>query len=143
MVKPGGTGRPREDISARFAPLPPRRFFIDASPSADPPPKPYTHLVILQSLSRGQSSQDRVPLTVALTSVLQARRRGRGCNNPCEDVSGCRFSTFCAAPSVSSAPPPIHLPIAARQGGKTRALSSPRVGRGTAKRWRGDATVGR
>src|SRR5690606_39770121 len=53
MVKPGGTGRPRDDISARFAPLPPRRFFIEASPSADPPPKPYTHLVISQFLNRG------------------------------------------------------------------------------------------
>src|SRR5690606_32882057 len=53
MVKPGGTGRPRDDISARFAPLPPRRFFIEASPSADPPPKPYTHLVMSQFLNRG------------------------------------------------------------------------------------------
>ena len=39
IVKPGGTGRPRFDISARLAPLPPRRLRIDASPSALPSPK--------------------------------------------------------------------------------------------------------
>src|SRR5262249_40532045 len=42
MVNPGGTGRPRPAISARFAPLPPSRFFIAALPSAVPPPKAYT-----------------------------------------------------------------------------------------------------
>jgi hypothetical protein len=47
IVKPGGTGRPRFDISARFAPLPPKRFRIPASPSALPSPKPYTHFVIV------------------------------------------------------------------------------------------------
>jgi hypothetical protein len=39
MVNPGGTGIPMFDISARFAPLPPRRFFISLLPSALPPPK--------------------------------------------------------------------------------------------------------
>ncbi len=34
IVKPGGTGRPRLVISARFAPLPPRRYFISRLPSA-------------------------------------------------------------------------------------------------------------
>ncbi len=34
IVNPGGTGRPRLLISARFAPLPPSRFFMEASPSA-------------------------------------------------------------------------------------------------------------
>src|SRR5215471_15556779 len=43
MVKPGGTGRPRFAISARFAPLPPSRFRICALPSALPSPKPKTH----------------------------------------------------------------------------------------------------
>ena len=33
-VNPGGTGNPMEAISARFAPFPPRRFFISARPSA-------------------------------------------------------------------------------------------------------------
>ena len=37
MVNPGGTGRPIRAISARFAPLPPRRFLIDASPSVFAP----------------------------------------------------------------------------------------------------------
>jgi hypothetical protein len=32
-------------ISARFAPLPPNRFFIDSFPSALLPPKEYTYFV--------------------------------------------------------------------------------------------------
>jgi hypothetical protein len=44
IVKPGGTGTPNFAISARLAPLPPRRFFIVALPSADLPPKKYTIL---------------------------------------------------------------------------------------------------
>src|SRR6516225_4690720 len=43
MVNPGGTGRPRLAISARFAPLPPRRSRMPALPSALPSPKPKTH----------------------------------------------------------------------------------------------------
>ena len=39
MVKPGGTGRPRLAISARLAPLPPRRSRRPALPSALPSPK--------------------------------------------------------------------------------------------------------
>ncbi|MNY17958.1 hypothetical protein D3C86_1513070 [compost metagenome] len=34
MVKPGGTGRPARVISARFAPLPPKRSRMVASPSS-------------------------------------------------------------------------------------------------------------
>src|SRR6185437_11183216 len=44
MVNPGGTGRPRLAISARFAPLPPSRSRISALPSALPSPKVNTHL---------------------------------------------------------------------------------------------------
>src|SRR5436190_2778368 len=44
MVKPGGTGRPMLAISARFAPLPPSRFFISFVPSALLPPKKYVRL---------------------------------------------------------------------------------------------------
>src|SRR5437660_1400675 len=39
MVKPGGTGKPRLAISARLAPLPPRRSRRWAPPSALPSPK--------------------------------------------------------------------------------------------------------
>jgi len=39
MVKPGGTGTPLRDISARPEPLPPSRSFIVPSPSAVPAPK--------------------------------------------------------------------------------------------------------
>jgi hypothetical protein len=39
IVKPGGTGRPRFAISARFAPLPPSRLRMSAAPSAAPSPK--------------------------------------------------------------------------------------------------------
>src|SRR5271167_89917 len=44
MVKPGGTGSPRLAISARLAPLPPRRSRRPALPSALPSPKVNTHL---------------------------------------------------------------------------------------------------
>src|SRR5271163_797902 len=44
MVKPGGTGKPRLAISARLAPLPPRRSRRPALPSALPSPKVKTHL---------------------------------------------------------------------------------------------------
>src|SRR3954454_2457674 len=47
MVKPGGTGRPRLAISARFAPLPPSRSRMLAWPSALPSPKVNTHLPAL------------------------------------------------------------------------------------------------
>ncbi|MNS58100.1 hypothetical protein D3C72_910070 [compost metagenome] len=46
MVKPGGTGSPALVISARLAPLPPSRSFIEALPSA----KRYTRLVSRASL---------------------------------------------------------------------------------------------
>jgi hypothetical protein len=39
MVKPGGTGRPIDDISARFAPLPPSSVLSPSPPSETPPPK--------------------------------------------------------------------------------------------------------
>ena len=43
MVNPGGTGRPRFVISARFAPFPPSRSFWSLLPS----PNEYTSLVML------------------------------------------------------------------------------------------------
>src|ERR1700742_3746441 len=44
MVNPGGTGKPRLAISARLAPLPPKRSRRVALPSALPSPKVNTHL---------------------------------------------------------------------------------------------------
>src|SRR5262249_9964152 len=43
MVKPGGTGKPRLAISARPAPLPPKRLPMSARPSAFPLPTGDTH----------------------------------------------------------------------------------------------------
>jgi hypothetical protein len=51
MVKPGGTGRPMRVISARFAPLPPRRAFMEPSPSARPLPQVYTYFGALPDLA--------------------------------------------------------------------------------------------
>src|ERR1700730_10217396 len=53
MVKPGGTGRPRLAISARLAPLPPKRSRRPAWPSALPSPKVKTHLPDLATLATG------------------------------------------------------------------------------------------
>src|ERR1700744_3319148 len=50
MVKPGGTGRPSEAISARLAPLPPSRLRIAPVPSVDSGPNAYTHFAITNSL---------------------------------------------------------------------------------------------
>jgi len=44
--RPVVTGKPIESISARLAPLPPRRFFISPEPSTWPSPKKYTYFVI-------------------------------------------------------------------------------------------------
>src|SRR6266487_619928 len=46
-VKPGGTGRPALVISARPAPLPPRRSFMVRLPSAFPAPKKWTYFLAL------------------------------------------------------------------------------------------------
>ena len=43
-MKPGGTGRPRLAISAKFAPLPPNKSRNSALPSALPSPNVNTHL---------------------------------------------------------------------------------------------------
>src|SRR5436305_4599941 len=53
MVKPGGTGRPRLAISARPAPLPPRRLRMSARPSGLPLPKPKTHFNLAGALAEG------------------------------------------------------------------------------------------
>ena len=44
-MKPGGTGSPRVDICARFAPFPPKRLTIDLSPSLNE----YTRLLRIVS----------------------------------------------------------------------------------------------
>src|SRR4051794_23933127 len=51
MVNPGGTGRPRFVISARFAPFPPSRSFWSLLPS----PNEYTSLV-MRPRGRGRRS---------------------------------------------------------------------------------------
>src|SRR6185312_2234331 len=53
MVKPGGTGKPRLAISARLAPLPPRRSRRPAFPSALPSPKVNTHFPALTVSAAG------------------------------------------------------------------------------------------
>src|SRR5688500_10682716 len=76
MVKPGGTGIPTRLISARPAPLPPRRFFISPLPSACPSPKRYTR----RSLpSRTSGSWGRVAVIENLSQVAGnvAPKRGR------------------------------------------------------------------
>src|SRR5690606_19790922 len=65
-VKPGGTGRPRLLISARFAPLPPRRLRSLAAPSALPSPNVYTHFAIMASLDAGRLIKDLQQLQALL-----------------------------------------------------------------------------
>src|SRR6266700_1547831 len=48
MVNPAGTGKPILVISARPAPLPPRRSRQVPSPSALPAPKEYIHLLTVR-----------------------------------------------------------------------------------------------
>src|SRR6478735_1292043 len=55
MVKPGGTGRPRLAISARFAPLPPKSSRIALLPSARPSPNVNTHLPAAGTAARGSA----------------------------------------------------------------------------------------
>src|SRR5215471_12315719 len=51
MVKPGGTGSPMRDISARFAPLPPSSGFIEPFPSAFLLPNMYTYFADFGALA--------------------------------------------------------------------------------------------
>src|SRR2546430_5581680 len=74
MVKPAGTGRPRLAISARPAPLPPRRMRMSARPSALPCPKPKTHFdlagVFAESFMGGPFAGPAGLRAAALTAVL-------------------------------------------------------------------------
>src|SRR5689334_10360203 len=64
MVKPGGTGRPRFVISARLAPLPPRRYFCSLPPSSNA----YTYFgIVLRCLSVGVAHHDRLCSTIMET----------------------------------------------------------------------------
>src|SRR5690606_28575883 len=72
MVKPGGTGRPRLLISARFAPLPPRRLRSLAAPSALPSPNVYTHFAIMSSLDAGWLLKDSQQLQALPEPALVA-----------------------------------------------------------------------
>src|SRR5215472_15449383 len=75
MVKPGGTGRPRLAISARFAPLPPSRFFICALPSALPSPNVKTHFPLCDAgLDAGLDPDFAPALMRVRLAVLEARR---------------------------------------------------------------------
>src|SRR6266436_7858030 len=75
MVKPGGTGRPRFAISARPAPLPPRRFRMLARPCALPLPKLYTHLVSPSDLLRAAPRARAAGLRPGAERVLLNRLR--------------------------------------------------------------------
>src|SRR5437763_14840598 len=68
MVKPAGTGRPILVISARPAPLPPRRSRQVPSPYALPAPKKYTHLFTVRLAGRIWSCG-----TLAAATVLGRR----------------------------------------------------------------------
>src|SRR5689334_21308249 len=70
MVNPGGTGRPRLVISARFAPLPPRSSFMSLLPSA----KSYTSFGTVTPWGAGGCSQAREGDPLA----HRHRRRGLG-----------------------------------------------------------------
>src|SRR5205823_14426603 len=69
MVNPGGTGRPALVISARPAPLPPRRSFMVRLPSAFPFAKKYTYFRDL-----GFGIRD---LAVGIRDLLPVRALGR------------------------------------------------------------------
>src|SRR6267143_6506961 len=79
MVKPAGTGRPAFVISARPAPLPPRRSRIFALPSAFLFAKRYTHFCAFGAARRGAAL--RVRLRTAMADLpfgdIDSRRNGR------------------------------------------------------------------
>ena len=96
IVKPGGTGRPSFVISARLAPFPPSRSFMDLSPSE----KSYTYLTIVVLNFRVcnvrpidgplpgvriHASRDlghfETPRRMIVLTYAQ-RRRGRGSHSP-------------------------------------------------------------
>src|SRR5437016_7811704 len=71
IVNPGGTGRPALVISARPAPLPPRRSFIFRLPSAFPLPKKYTNLrPPVVAFARTPADLPFLPRTLARARVV-------------------------------------------------------------------------
>src|SRR4051794_8644669 len=70
MMNPGGTGRPRLVISARFAPLPPKRSFRSLLPSA----KSYTYFTVDTPASHASSLSSRgTPACGPANRVSQGR----------------------------------------------------------------------
>src|SRR5438552_17129902 len=76
MVNPGGTGRPALVISARPAPLPPRRSFMVRWPSAFPFAKKYTYFRDLGFGIRDLAVGIR-DLAVGIRDLLPVRALGR------------------------------------------------------------------
>src|SRR5215475_16038468 len=76
MVKPGGTGRPRLAISARFAPLPPRRLRMSARPSALPSPKVKTHFPAFGASAAGLAAGFATGLAAAFFRGFRADAAG-------------------------------------------------------------------
>ncbi len=77
IVKPGGTGKPSDAISARFAPLPPRRALSLARPSAVPPPNCRTWFTRMLPCSVSEVAdlrERRVNRTQQREPVLAQRR---------------------------------------------------------------------
>src|SRR4029079_14395980 len=74
MVKPGGTGRPRLAISARPAPLPPRRSRMPGRPSALPLPRRCTHLPLADAFAGLPGVAARLPDAAGLAGVAALRR---------------------------------------------------------------------
>src|SRR4051812_7136434 len=83
MVKPAGTGRPKLVISARLAPLPPSRFFIDAAPSVPLGPNEKTYFSAFAMGATSSSDFDRCPPCCAATpGAAVALERFAGTNEP-------------------------------------------------------------
>src|SRR6185503_11123531 len=92
MVKPGGTGSFRRDISARLAPLPPSSSFMLARPSVLPAPKAYTYCAERRLFGRaacrraGLRAAFALDLAIALLSPALAGRLSRRRRDPLADL---------------------------------------------------------
>src|SRR5262245_24787169 len=89
-------------ISARLAPLPPRRFFISARPSALPLPKKYTDLAIAASL---------------LEKIIETTFR-KCTDGICQRPTGCRTPTAAEVARPESSKGVLNQPEAASGGRK-------------------------
>jgi hypothetical protein len=126
-VNPGGTLSPTRDISARFAPFPPRRAFASRAPSARPPPnrntRPSPPLAAF-AIARSLASVASFPFASVTDARATRRARAPFARARVVDVGAVVFAPvglLAVAVGIDRAPGAI---VGARDGRRSREFRS-------------------